>query len=893
MRPPTTYEAAHVQAAKKSTSSLRLRPRRRSLIGRSRAVPFSAGALGSLRQRSEDDADDQLIVSLRDRNSVDVHTGAPLQTNGQALQEYLMVLTPQRLPYEIQMASGWDKGFPPEELVGLMRTSAGKGWHTPRFCGYPQDLVLRFSCGHSRIRKIQILSHQYKIASRLDFWMGSRKGVQSIDTAGSGSDVHSRHCKNAGNAHSDREDADNLYENEDNDDELDLIPQATVRKKSLPVLQFQKLGSISFDSNAASNYSGRELKSINVDVEGEYLRVVIRQCHVNPLNIYHQVAILALNVLGEPLEDDLLGESEHVDFNELEVVNGPGYGLSEASLAHSLVPMAEIPEMPNILDSVSALSIADIRDQPARYMDQEMQGLVSAFIKAKQDAVKEEDFASAKLYKAGYEVMLKFADEIQVLDINKQKAAGNDDFDLAQELKIQVSDVKARLRSYLSSTGFYVTMDKETSIISLTPSDTKEHENGIENSLVGTQSLPGDDLVKSTNSRNVSNSSAGTNVRDMPRSRKSVPSIAALNRTFSAPSDSSDPERSKRVEYSGKIPLPFSRSQSHSTGLSRQSNDARYAGMQSSYEAVSPPRGVGRSQLLVDDLRNVKDRFMNTSDMLNIGNDEIDNIHLHDLTEQERISFSVSLDIFSAKIVACLLSRELQHRLYALEYVKEHLENASVEDDMDQASDQNEIPSSVTYRSLEPIVSLLLIKASDLNTRVAQGTINRVVMLCNYFRASPYAVLSMVFKPARSTVLYRQSLSRIEIVARLVDEFGVYDRAEGKGTPGGLDFENITEFTIPYLSHTNGEVRVATRKLIIDVCKFLNKTRVEQFLPGVKPLIIEVRAWLPISLLVHIDHRSYIDLNCLPLEYSKGTGPKDPKKRAQQLFFNIPTTFAE
>ncbi|KAF9420797.1 hypothetical protein BGZ76_004054 [Entomortierella beljakovae] len=51
--------------------------------------------------------------------------------------------------------------------------------------------------------------------------------------------------------------------------------------------------------------------------------------------------------------------------------------------------------------------------------------------------------------------------------------------------------------------------------------------------------------------------------------------------------------------------------------------------------------------------------------------------------------------------------------------------------------------------------------------------------------------------------------------------------------------QNITEFAIPYLSHTNGEVRIATRKLIIDVCKFLNKTRVEQFLPGVKPLIIE------------------------------------------------------
>lgn len=96
------------------------------------SVPFAAGSLGTHSRHPEDGADEQLIVSLRDRNSAESQTGAPLQSNPQALQEYLMVLAPQRLPYEIQMASGWDVGYPPEELVGLMQKSAGKGWHTPR-----------------------------------------------------------------------------------------------------------------------------------------------------------------------------------------------------------------------------------------------------------------------------------------------------------------------------------------------------------------------------------------------------------------------------------------------------------------------------------------------------------------------------------------------------------------------------------------------------------------------------------------------------------------------------------------------------------------------------------------------------------------------------------------
>lgn len=163
---------------------------------------------------------------------------------------------------------------------------------THRFGSYPQDLVLRFSCGHSRIRQIQILSHQYKIASKLDFWMGSWKGTQDVQTDPSGTGTQSGRENN--------NEYDNSFEgngeitfdhgndNDNNDSRGDSSDDS--QKKNLPVLQFQKLGSISFDSNAASNYSKRELRSINFDVEGEYLRVVIRQCHVNPLNIYHQAS---------------------------------------------------------------------------------------------------------------------------------------------------------------------------------------------------------------------------------------------------------------------------------------------------------------------------------------------------------------------------------------------------------------------------------------------------------------------------------------------------------------------------------------------------------------------------------------------------------------------------
>ncbi|KAF9570934.1 hypothetical protein EC968_001185 [Mortierella alpina] len=594
-----------------------------------------------------------------------------------------MVLAPQRLPYEIQMASGWDVGYPPEEL----------------------DLVLRFSCGHSRIRKIQILSHQYKIPSRLDFWMGSRKGVQSVSADPTGDTTQSVTGTEADQDGACREHGETDYD--EDDDGLDLIPRMPIQK-NLPVLQFQKLGSISFDSNAASNYSGRELRSINFDVEGEYLRVVIRQCHVNPLNIYHQVklkslddyyaavqalksritfnkancqvAILALNVLGEPLEDELLADSERLDFDECEVVNGPGHGFSETSLAHPPPStMGPDGDVQNLVSAVPALSVAEIKEQHADYMDQEMKNIATAFINAKLNAVKVEDFQSAKLFKTGYDEMTKFADRVQELDTEKHHAAENDDFDLAQELKAKVADVKARMHSQLSLNGFFIISEGDSTIVSLTPPDTIDEDVGDETSFAGSK-----------------------------------------------------------------------------TGQS---------GLMQEEESI---------------------------------------ILSKELTEQEQMTFAIPLQVFSAKIISGLISRELQLRQHAIEHVKEHLENECYADEADQVAD----PTLLAKAAFQ-VISVVL---ADTREKVVTMTL---------------ALLEQAVK------------SRVGIVARLVDEFGVYDSGAGKGTPGGLDFENITEFAIPYLSHTNGEVRVATRRLIIDVCKFLNKTRVEQFLPGVKPLIVE------------------------------------------------------
>jgi hypothetical protein len=57
----------------------------------------------------------------------------------------------------------------------------------------------------------------------------------------------------------------------------------------------------------ASGHQARELKSVHVNVDAVILRVVVHKCHVNKLNIYNQVGIVALNVIGEPIASPMVG----------------------------------------------------------------------------------------------------------------------------------------------------------------------------------------------------------------------------------------------------------------------------------------------------------------------------------------------------------------------------------------------------------------------------------------------------------------------------------------------------------------------------------------------------------------------------------------------------------
>ena len=62
--------------------------------------------------------------------------------------------------------------------------------------------------------------------------------------------------------------------------------------------EFVRLGYLSLDGNEASGYKARELKSVYIKARGNFVKLLLHRCYVNAPNLFNQVGLVAVNVLG-------------------------------------------------------------------------------------------------------------------------------------------------------------------------------------------------------------------------------------------------------------------------------------------------------------------------------------------------------------------------------------------------------------------------------------------------------------------------------------------------------------------------------------------------------------------------------------------------------------------
>lgn len=251
-----------------------------------------------------------------------------------------------------------------------------------------------------RLRKLQLLSHQYLIASTVELYVG--------------------HYTSEGHT-------------------------------SLNHAKFTRLGYVSLSKNDSTRYKTMELKSVNVDCAGELVKLVLNQNHINQLNTYNQVGLVALNIIGEPIPIT----DRHMRGSLLQR-NTTNAKLAE--LLHTYLPELNLSDIgstnPVLKGSIKPPKISPVDELSfAVAQDPEIADLVRKLERRKAAAIDEENFQEAKRLKMVVDELCRAGEVLCRYEVEKKDAVAREDYDTAKAKKERVDNARRMIYNELDIHG--------------------------------------------------------------------------------------------------------------------------------------------------------------------------------------------------------------------------------------------------------------------------------------------------------------------------------------------------------------------------------------------------------------------------------------------------------
>ncbi|XP_072040175.1 centrosomal protein of 104 kDa-like isoform X2 [Amphiura filiformis] len=297
---------------------------------------------------------------------------------------------PHKVPFTAIHASSTDEGYNMKELE--IHNPLVKGWQSSRFCLYPQEIILAFD-EKIRIKKLQILAHQFLIATKIEFYVGS-------------------------------------------------LPPDHIT--TLHGTRYKRLGYVAMADNEKTGFKARELKSVHVDAVGRYLRLVIHKNHVNKYNLYNQAGIVAINVIGDEMtENSETGTVDPRDVNN--VINqymppGSTFRDNEGKVVDPAVVGAV--NKPDFISPMDDLAFD-------MYQDPEVAQIIRKLDTRKNEAVIQEQYDIAKRLKQAIVDLQKVGERLGRYEVEKRRAIETEDYDLAKVKKIQMDEYRLQIYKQL------------------------------------------------------------------------------------------------------------------------------------------------------------------------------------------------------------------------------------------------------------------------------------------------------------------------------------------------------------------------------------------------------------------------------------------------------------
>ena len=286
----------------------------------------------------------------------------------------------QILNYTIIGASSIDPNHPLEKICS---NNPQEGWHSTRFCSYPQEILIKFLYP-VHIRQLNLLFHETLISSRIDIY--------------------------------------HFFPQKYNDLLADYNS-----------LIFDKIGYVIPDSNSRTDYQCREYKRILINENCTYLKLVFQKNIRNIYNPFNQVALINMQCFGFVYNEDNLQEifKDKPHSNNFKMYNNPEEfdNLLKKENFDKYIPTAEIKD--NQFHKICADKLNDLNihlDRAKFYTDYEKAKTINDFIdqvriigykvehltKLKRIAVDKEDYSKAKEIKNEIDKILGYVNQIKL-----------------------------------------------------------------------------------------------------------------------------------------------------------------------------------------------------------------------------------------------------------------------------------------------------------------------------------------------------------------------------------------------------------------------------------------------------------------------------------------------
>eukprot|EP00752_Nemacystus_decipiens_P007074 g6339.t1 len=548
--------------------------------------------------------------------------------------------------------------------------------------------------------------------------------------------------------------------------------------------------------------------------------MLVHKCYINEVNLFNQVGIVAVNLLGDKLGKLALGA--------LETPPAP-YGAGPRALG--TYPPEHHGRM--AMERPSHTELNDISFD--MNFDPEAAQRIRDIAAAKDRAVRAEDYDAAKLLKEAETQLKSLGQQLAQLEVAKRHAVEDEDYDRAKMLKVEADSLRLQIAAHPNP----------------------ELRAKLEEA--GVQDLEGEGGKPTFNA-----GSGGDN---------SVSLAGQSGITNTSPSQLPIDERPIVTRELAQGPTGASPDERHGDGNSYGGAD----GVQGS-PPKAPPRilhsGEGsRPHEAPSEGWDDGDGTSEKGGVYPAGEHPLAGVaNLEDLAEPEALSAKVDLSevqglnsLFGDYLTRCLYSKTWSLREAAVLKIKLMLPALEEDPGINSALTElcqvlrvgfedkiaqvflttldlldaalvsiggcKEARHNHVVAALEPTVATLLKKQGDGQARLRDGAMNGLVAVARCRTAGPVFVSHVALKPLVKKQLsaWRPITARLILLRKLVSEF----RLEGGS---GLAADGIMGFiqSCNGFAHSNGEVRDAARELTVALHALVGE-EIEPYLTGLRP----------------------------------------------------------